>query len=78
MEYLPKNPLSKISNFRDSNNIQQEMAFYTVQEFKQFISVAEDIAAEKEHKRKDLSEWNYFVFFNIAFYTGLRKGEIQP
>ena len=23
-----------------------------------------------------LSDWNYYVFFAIAFYTGLRKGEI--
>ena len=76
MEYLAKNPLVKLGNFRDRDSIKPEMAFYTAQDFKQFISTAKKIAKEMEARHKDLSEWNYFVFFNIAFYTGLRKGEI--
>ena len=53
------------------------MAIYTPKEFKKFITAAKKIAKEKEKSKNDLSEWNYYVFFNIAFYTGLRKGEIH-
>lgn len=52
------------------------MQFYTWQEFKTFISNANKEAIKKERLLNDLSEWNYYVFFNIAFYTGMRKGEI--
>lgn len=31
----------------------------------------------KEKNNNSLYEWNFYVFFNIAFYTGLRKGEIH-
>lgn len=77
MEYLPKNPLTKISNFKDKDTIKRDMDFYTAQEFKQFIGTAKRIAQERESKHKDLSEWDFYVFFSIAFYTGLRKGEIH-
>ena len=77
MEYLNKNPLTKIGNFKDILNIKSEMSIYTPQEFKKFIETAKEIAEEKEESQNDLSEWNYYVFFNIAFYTGLRKGEIH-
>ena len=77
MEYLQKNPLSKIGNFKETLNVRTKMNVYTPQEFKKFITSAKEIATEKERTTKDLSEWNYYVFFNIAFYTGLRKGEIH-
>lgn len=77
IEYLEKNPLIKIGNFRDSLNIKTEMKIYTPQEFKKFITSAKEFAEEKERLKNSLSEWNYYVFFNIAFYTGLRKGEIH-
>ncbi|MDR2569164.1 MAG: site-specific integrase, partial [Oscillospiraceae bacterium] len=77
MDYIHKNPLTKIGNFKQAYYIKSEMNFYTPDEFKAFISKAKEIANEKEKKKKDLSEWNYYVFFNIAFYTGLRKGEIH-
>jgi len=77
MEYIHKNPLTKIGNFKEAYYIKPEMNFYTPDEFKVFISKAKEIAKEKEQTQNDLSEWNYYVFFNIAFYTGLRKGEIH-
>jgi integrase len=77
MEYLQKNPLLKIGNFKDTLNIKCEMNIYTLEEFKRFISTAKELAEEKERLHNDVSEWNYYVFFNIAFYTGLRKGEIH-
>jgi len=77
MEYVSKNPLFKLNNFKDADGIKQEMGFYTAQEFMQFISTAKKVAQEKQAKSKNLSEWDYYVFFSIAFYTGLRKGEIH-
>ena len=77
MEYISKNPLSKIGNFKDTQFIKQDMNIYTAEDFKQFISTAKKIAEEKQRKNRDFSEWNFYVFFNIAFFTGLRKGEIH-
>ena len=76
MDYLARNPLVKVGNFKNSGEIKKEMDFYTAEEFKKFISAARQNAQEAE-KRGFLSEWDYYVFFAIAFYTGLRKGEIH-
>jgi len=77
LEYMQKNPLAIIGNFKDNGLIEQDMAFYNAEQFKCFISVAKEMALEYQEKNKSYSEWDYFVFFNIAFYTGLRKGEIH-
>ena len=77
LEYMQKNPLTIIGNFKDNGLIEQDMAFYNAEQFKCFISVAKEMALEYQEKNKSYSEWDYFVFFNIAFYTGLRKGEIH-
>jgi len=53
------------------------MSIYTAQEFKQYINTVKRIAAQKQKNERNLSEWEYYVFFCIAFYTGLRKGEIH-
>lgn len=76
MEYLPKNPLDKVGNFRASGEIKKEMEYYTADEFKKFIAVARE-NAENADINGILGEWDYYVFFAIAFYTGLRKGEIH-
>lgn len=76
MEYLPKNPLDKVGNFRASGEIKKEMQYYTADEFKKFIAVARE-SAENADINGILGEWDYYVFFAIAFYTGLRKGEIH-
>lgn len=77
MEYLSKNPLSKIGNFKNSELIEKDMSIYTADDFKKFICASKDIAEERQALHRDLSEWDFYVFFNIAFYTGLRKGEIH-
>ncbi|MCI8589717.1 MAG: site-specific integrase [Clostridiales bacterium] len=71
MEYIPKNPLVSLGNFKDANATRPEINYYTPEEFIQFIEAARTCAQEK-----GIAEWDYYVFFNIAFYTGLRKGEI--
>jgi Site-specific recombinase XerD len=72
MEYIHTNPLSKVGNFKDAYETKKEPSFYTSEEFLKFIS-----AARKCAKDSDFFEWNYYAFFNIAFYTGLRKGELS-
>ena len=72
MEHLPSNPMSRIGNFKDAYQTKKEIQYYTADEFKKFIA-----AAKLEAETKGFYEWNYYVFFNIAFYTGLRKGEIH-
>lgn len=76
MDYIPKNPAVKVGNFKSSGEIKKDMDFYTAEEFKKFISAARQNVQEAE-KRGFLSEWDFYVFFAIAFYTGLRKGEIH-
>lgn len=70
MGYLPSNPLVRLGNFKDAYETKKGIDYYTADEFLKFISAAQKQAT-------DFYEKNYFVFFNIAFYTGLRKGEIH-
>lgn len=76
MDYLPKNPLLKVGNFKAPLEIKKEMDYYTPEEFRKFINVAKESAIKAE-KNGDTTQWHYYVFFAIAFYTGLRKGEIH-
>ena len=76
LDYLPKNPLDKVGNFKSTMELKKEMDFYTSEEFQKFITTIKEIATEHEEDG-DLYEWNYYVFFNIAFFTGMRKGEIN-
>lgn len=75
MEYIDKNPLKKIGNFKSSITLEseKEMDYYTPDEFKLYIKAAYDCAKNSSTNH----EWDYYVFFNIAYYTGLRKGEIH-
>lgn len=77
MEYLIKNPLNTVGNFRDAYETKKEMDFYTADEFKKFKAAALKQAEEVEKKTGSIFEWYFYVFFNIAFYTGMRKGEIN-
>ncbi len=76
MEYLAKNPLMTVGNFKNPYELKKEMDFYTPEEFKKFISTARE-RAKRAEKDGNSYEWNFYVFFSIAFYTGLRKGEIN-
>lgn len=73
MEYLPRNPLAKIGRFRDAYFVHKNEAlrYYTPEQFKLFIAEAE------KYKDRSLYDSGFYVFFNIAFYTGMRKGEIN-
>ena len=73
MEYIPKNPLLKVGNFKAPLETHKEMLFYTPEEFGKYITVAKEKATECTD---NIQLWNYYVFFYIAFFTGMRKGEI--
>ena len=75
MEYLQKNPLLKVGNFKAPLELKKEMQYYTAEEFQQFIFAAKEYAEQSE-QAGSIYEWNYYVFFCIAFYMGMRKGEI--
>ena len=69
MGYISINPLKSIKMFKDvDQGSKKEMQFYTVEQFKRFIKAAESHC-------KTVSDWNYYVFFYILFFMGLRKGE---
>ena len=72
MEYISYNPLRNIGNFKDPyvSAEKETLHYYTSEQFLHFIK----IAYESAHT---LTDWGYYVFFNIAFYTGMRKGEIN-
>ncbi len=78
LEYLSNNPLHKIGPFRDANiTPKKEMDFYQPEEFLKYIAAAKTAAVKQEKCSNSIREWNYYIFFMIAFYTGMRKGEIN-
>ena len=77
MDYIVRNPLTKVGSFKETSTVKKEMSIYTAQEFTRFSNTAKQLAEKRQIEQYDLSEWDYYVFFNIAFYTGLRKGEIH-
>jgi integrase len=54
---------SKMEKFTDPNAIPKEMEFYTWEEFKQFLSVEEDL--------------KFRCVFETLYYCGLRRGELR-
>lgn len=73
MDYLNKNPLSVLGNFRDVEAIdkpEEKLHYYTSEQFCAYIAAAKE-------KAVTTADWGFYVFFCIAFYTGARKGEIN-
>lgn len=73
MEYIPSHAMARLGRFRDAyfTHEQEALHYYTPDQFRRFIAVAE------KYKDRSLNESGFYVFFNIAFYTGMRKGEIN-
>lgn len=71
-EYLPRNPLNLIGNFKEVyfEKPQDKLHYYTPKQFQTFI-------AEAKKDCRSITDWGYYVFFCIAYYTGMRKGEIN-
>lgn len=74
LDYLQTNPLQKLGNFKTADKTShQNISFYTSDEYLKFAEAAKEYAKEKNTVRA----YDYYVFFSIAFYCGLRKGEIS-
>ena len=75
MEHLPRNPLLTVGNFKDTDFTPptDKLQYYTADEFLRYKAAA---LADAE-TRGTLSEYAYYVFFCIAYYMGMRKGEIN-
>lgn len=72
---LTTNPIKKITSFRDpyQQAIQVRLRYYTADEFKKFIEEAKKVY----QKKNDLRTGGLYIFFLLAYYTGMRKGEIN-
>ncbi|MCM1168145.1 MAG: site-specific integrase [Ruminococcus sp.] len=73
MEYIAKNNLSVLGNFKDSVSLEkppEELHYYTSEQFERYISAAKS-------ECNTVIDWGFYVFFCIAFFTGCRKGEIN-
>ena len=71
-EYLQSNPLLKVGNFKEVyfKTEQDKIHYYTKEEFIKYITFAKNTAQTTD-------DWNYYTFFNVAYFTGMRKGEIN-
>lgn len=73
MNYITKNPLTVLGNFKDTNTFEKpakDFDYYTSEQFVKYIATCENSC-------KTVIDRGYYVFFNIAFFTGARKGEIN-
>lgn len=75
LDFIDSNPLKKLGGFKDVyfTNPQETLHYYTAEEFLKYITFAKAFALISDK----FSDWAYYVFFCIAFYTGMRKGEIN-
>ena len=64
MEYISHNPLERIGAFKAPLEEHTAFDYYT----------AEDITEARKYAEEHdlLVRWNIYVFFCIAFYTGMR------
>lgn len=69
---LQKNLLSDLGNFKDVYfaPAPEKLRYYTADQFQQY-------KAAMLSQAKTLQDWCFYVFFSVAFYTGMRKGEIN-
>lgn len=72
MEYITKNPLPVVGNFREAyfTPAPEKIKYYTIEQFQQYI-------AQAHQEAEKTGQFGYYVFFAIAYFTGMRKGEIN-
>lgn len=71
---IPANPMT-IKQFRDpyKQTDAEKLRYYTKDEWAKFAAALKKWA----EARNDLQGWGIYVFFNLAYYTGMRKGEVN-
>ena len=72
MEYIGRNPLNNLGNFRETDftGASDKLHYYTAEQFATYISTARNLC-------KSNFDFGFYVFFCIAYFTGMRKGEIN-
>lgn len=72
LKYIPENPTKNIGNFRDVlfTDPIEKIQFYTPEQFIHFSSTANSMI-------ENYFQRSVFMFFMVAYYTGMRKGEIH-
>lgn len=73
MDHIQKNGLAALGNFKDTEKVEkppEPIRYYTSEQFEQFIGIA-------KANCNTIKDWDYYVFFCIAYFTGARKGEIH-
>ena len=71
VDILHSNPLKRVGNFRDNGEQEERVLhYYTREDFGRYMAVAREDAEAS-------GDWRFYVFFAVAYYTGMRKGEIH-
>ena len=72
LRWLPSNPLLEAGPFRDPYFEMQEekLHYYTADQFLRYHAALREAAST-------MTQWGTYTFFALAFYTGMRKGEIH-
>lgn len=72
MQYIASNPLKIVGNFKSASFSapSQSIQYYTAVQFSRY-------KATFERQCKTVADWGFYVFFMFAYYTGMRKGEIN-
>ena len=72
---LRDSPLKRVPLFRDpyQESAVVKLRYYTKDQYTKFIAEAK----KEAEARNDLRTWGIYVFFQIAYLTGMRKGEIN-
>lgn len=72
---MKENPLKGVPTFRDpyKETDAVKLRYYTKDEYRRFIAAAREEAEEK----RDLRSRGIYIFFLLAYLTGMRKGEIH-
>ncbi len=72
MKLIPENPMNGVGNFRETNfeAPEEKLHFYTPEQFLLY-------AAAANKSVKSYYERSIYMFMMIAYYTGMRKGEIH-
>lgn len=72
MKYIHENSMNAIGNFKDAyfELPADKLRFFTPEQFKAFATVANEDSMGFYRR-------SIFVFFCLAYYTGMRKGEIH-
>lgn len=72
LKFIPENPTKNVDNFREVNfqAPEEKLHYYTPEEFLKYAEAA-DRAVRNYYDR------SVYMFMMIAYYTGMRKGEIH-